>query len=133
MPKATGTTTTRGLAALAAALGDIEPPGVDDDVLTEHCDRQDILVHAAPRLPVTSSADAALALSAAAILVADLRSFELTELERFEKLGDVQRVLARLGRWMAEALGAKPLATAWPAGASPFAADLARLAPAVPA
>jgi hypothetical protein len=108
-----------GLSSLAA-LGQIEPQGEADEVLTEHCDRLNILAHAAPRLPVTCPADAALALSAAAMMVADLGDIEHTETELHEKLGDVRRVLARLGRWMAEDLSAPPLATVWGADASPF-------------
>ena len=110
-----------GLAALAASLGEIEPPGENDDVEMEHLDRMDVIVAAAPRLRVRSAADAALALSAAVRSIADMAEHALSPGEHMARIETAIGALSRLGAWMAEDLAAPPMRTVWPPSVSPFA------------
>ena len=108
------------LSALAASLGEIEPPERDGALTPAHVSRIDILIAAAPLLRVRTAADAALALSLAAEIQGYVVDFELSEEEREEKLARATVILAQTARWLMEAHGARPLHHSWPMDATPF-------------
>jgi hypothetical protein len=97
------------LARLAAALGEMEPADERADVTAEHCRRQAVLRAVAPLFPVTSPADAALAISAAASLLSQAVDSYCTPEEAGRNIRDARRVLARLGVWADADLGESPV------------------------
>jgi hypothetical protein len=97
------------LAGLAAALGEMEPADERADLTAEHCLRQSVLRAAAPLYPVTSAADAALAISAAAALLSQAVDSYCSIEEAHRHIRDARKVLARLGCWVDADLGEPPI------------------------
>ncbi len=96
------------LSALAAALGEIEPE-LGHDMTDHHRQALAVLMHAAPRLPIRSAADATLAVSAAR----ELLNRVLTGRDDAALLDAVEVVLARLAGWLREAQGATAMHVMW--------------------
>jgi len=111
MPKAdaiNNTHPTAGtLSAVAAALGEIEPPD-GSDLQAAHFRRLDVLHAAAKLLPVRSADDAALALSLVSDIHGNVVGFELSDNEREAMIDDANAILSSTMRWLME-LGARLL------------------------
>jgi hypothetical protein len=125
MPEANTDTTPHSdsdvtLSALAATLGEIEPPGEDDDLEPVHICRADVLEKAAQFLPVKTAVDAVLALSLVARIHNDVTAIEHSEAEREMLLTAGTAILAQTVRWLMEAHGVTPLRTHWLPDATPF-------------
>lgn len=116
----TATVSPATLSAIFAALGSLEPACPDDELTAIQFDRQDIVFSAAAHLPVRSSGDAALALSAAASGLDGVLHYELTEGQRERAVQAAVRSIAAVASWVMTEHGGVPVASAWPAFADPF-------------
>jgi hypothetical protein len=106
------------LSAVAAELGEIDPPG-DADMTAEHIEKLERLKRIASMESVRSAKDAALAVSLAASALGEVMDSDLGETERRRRLSRALRTLARVSGWLARDAGADPLASAWPEWALP--------------
>ena len=119
-PNPSGTTPIT-LSRLAGVLGELQPPDDATDMTEEHLERQRALFAAAAYLPINGGADAALAISGVAELIAGILGHDVEEVERDRDLRCATMILARVAAWVTTVHGAKPLSTMWPQWASPAA------------
>lgn len=108
------------LCALAAALGELEPPDIHADMTGDHFQRKDALFAAAAFLPVCSGEDAALALCGVAEQITRILGFDMDERKRDLELRRAMQILAGVAAWVTRQHGAAPLTSMWPQWADPF-------------
>jgi len=115
----------RGMAAMLAAIGEVEPaPGAaDEDLSLLHLKRVKALRMLAPHTPVITPKDAAVTLSLAADALADAKDFEWSEAERERQLHQVHLMLGQLGLWMRDRLCAPPFRFPWMQDAACYVAS----------
>ena len=106
------------LSSIAAALGELEPPGETDNMGAEHCARVRALQAVAPFIAITSAADAALALSLVAEILGGVS--DNSEEEMREELARGTAIIARVTRWLMETPGVQPLKAWWAEEITPF-------------
>ena len=116
MPKAdainnTPRKSTVTLSAVAAALGEIEPP--EGEMQAVHFRRLDALRAAASHLPICTADDAALALSCVSDILGEIHCYEMCEEDRNTRLDEVSAIHTQIVRWLIESHGARPLRSTW--------------------
>lgn len=102
------------ISALAAQLGELEPPG-DDEPDREHFRRQVVVFAAARLLPVNTPQDAVLAICGIAARLTGVLDNEVTDAERTVAMEDAVRIAARIAVWLRDTHGVRPLSGMWPA------------------
>ena len=115
MPKANAINNTHQhstgtLSAVAAALGEIEPP--EGEMQAVHFRRLDALRAAASHLPICTADDAALALSCVSDVLGQIHCYEMCEEDRNVRLDEVAAIHVQIIRWLMQS-GARPLRSTW--------------------